>query len=64
MHEFNVHWLMITMVHINRELYIYVAAAWIFISDNTGSNTLIFAQVNTLFNKVLENYITLAAVRF
>ena len=55
---------MITMVHINRELYIYVAAAWILISDNTGSNTLIFAQVNTLFNKVLENYITLAAVRF
>ena len=52
------------MVHINRELYIYVAAAWILIFDNTGSNTLIFSQVNTLFNKVLENYITLAAVRF
>ena len=52
------------MVHINRELCIYIAAAWIPISDNTGSNTLVFAQLNTLFNKVLVNYITLAAVRF
>ena len=42
------------MARINRELYIYVAADWVPIPDNTGSDTLMFAQLSILFIKVLK----------
>ena len=37
----------------NRELDVYVATRWLTIPDNIGSDTLVFVQLDILFNKVL-----------